>query len=706
MAPRLFSSLLLALIVCLLLGAPAPAGADLPESPSPPQWDPVCYRTNEQVQTFLQNIASNDPQVATLSDAGVSWEGSRHLWLLKLTNFSRPGPKPGIFLLAGQRPRDIAGPEILLRYISYLTQAYGVDPEVTFLLDNRDIYLMPVANPDGYTQVYTNYPSWFKNTDRDDGCNSPQNWGTDLNRNYPFHWNDVGVSNNPCDLSYRGPSPLSEPETQHILSAFEQSGAGLVLSLQAPGPSILYPWGWSSQPAPDLAGLDALGWNLGRLNGTSRQSVRSHNTNNPISGILDDTVYGVYGVPAFTLNIGATIAPQCADLVPIFDAQLPTFLYAAKAVGFNMPGTLGHAFGPTAHSLVITNYGLPITDHDNQFLITVTGVLSSNYGLVTGAVYSIDEPREDGLGTAMSGTFGGTTANISATIDTSGLPNGRHLLLVQGKNDSTHWGVLSSLFFTVTGSVITPSPTPQWPLTPSATPRPSSTRTSTSTSVPVTSTRTPTATATALSATNTATGTPYTPTITPTETPEPPPSATPLPCEEYSDVTPSQFFYRAVDWLTCHHIVSGYDDGTFRPFNPATRAQILKMVVLGEEWELYDPGEPTFSDVLPEDWYYLYVETAFYHGIVGGYQDGTFHPNSNVTRGQLSKVIVSARLWPLLDPTEPHFLDVPRGSTFYTYIETAQAHAVVSGYGDGTFRPDVEATRGQLAKMLYVALTQ
>jgi hypothetical protein len=130
------------------------------------------------------------------------------------------------------------------------------------------------------------------------------------------------------------------------------------------------------------------------------------------------------------------------------------------------------------------------------------------------------------------------------------------------------------------------------------------------------------------------------------------------------------------------------------------------MVVLGEEWELYDPGEPTFWDVLPEDWYYLYIETAFYHGVVGGYQDGSFHPNSNVTRGQLSKVIVSARLWPLLDPTEPHFLDVPRGSTFYTYIETAQAHAVVSGYGDGTFRPDVEATRGQLAKMLYVALTQ
>lgn len=175
---------------------------------------------------------------------------------------------------------------------------------------------------------------------------------------------------------------------------------------------------------------------------------------------------------------------------------------------------------------------------------------------------------------------------------------------------------------------------------------------------------------------------------------------------DYSDVSPSHFFYRAVDWLTCRHIVSGYPDNTFRPYNPATRAQILKMVVMGEEWPIYDPITPTFIDVGPDDWFYEYVETAFYHGIIGGYTDGTFRPNNNVTRGQLSKIIVSARAWPLLDPPDPYFTDVPRDNTFYTYIETALAHGVVSGYGDNTFRPNNDATRGQLSKMLYVALTQ
>jgi hypothetical protein len=54
----------------------------------------------------------------------------------------------------------------------------------------------------------------------------------------------------------------------------------------------------------------------------------------------------------------------------------------------------------------------------------------------------------------------------------------------------------------------------------------------------------------------------------------------------------------------------------------------------------------------------------------------------------------------------PSFSDVPPDSPFYSHIETARYYGVVSGYGDGTFRADLDATRGQLAKMLYVALTQ
>jgi len=160
-----------------------------------------------------------------------------------------------------------------------------------------------------------------------------------------------------------------------------------------------------------------------------------------------------------------------------------------------------------------------------------------------------------------------------------------------------------------------------------------------------------------------------------------------------------------VDWLLCRGIVSGYLDNTFRPNNSATRAQMVKMIVLGEAWPIHAPPAPTFIDVALTDWYYPYIETAVYHSIASGYPDGTFRPNNPVTRSQLCKMIALAQGWPLLDPPTPSFSDVPPGSAFYEYVETARAHAIISGYGDGTFHPYENALRGQLSKMLYVALT-
>ena len=60
--------------------------------------------------------------------------------------------------------------------------------------------------------------------------------------------------------------------------------------------------------------------------------------------------------------------------------------------------------------------------------------------------------------------------------------------------------------------------------------------------------------------------------------------------------------------------------------------------------------------------------------------------------------------WTLLDPPTPTFSDVPVGSPFYQYIETAVCHGVLNGYADGTFRPTANATRGQIAKIVYFAI--
>jgi len=149
--------------------------------------------------------------------------------------------------------------------------------------------------------------------------------------------------------------------------------------------------------------------------------------------------------------------------------------------------------------------------------------------------------------------------------------------------------------------------------------------------------------------------------------------------------------------------ISGYNDGTFRPYNLTTRGQFVKIVVLAFHMPLYEGDEQHFTDVPLDHPFYIYIETANLHGVVSGYADGTFRPYNNVTRGQVAKVAVEAAGYDDLSTSTPTFTDVPTDHTFYGYIETAYAHGMLTGYADGTFRPNADATRGQLSKIADIA---
>jgi hypothetical protein len=112
-----------------------------------------------------------------------------------------------------------------------------------------------------------------------------------------------------------------------------------------------------------------------------------------------------------------------------------------------------------------------------------------------------------------------------------------------------------------------------------------------------------------------------------------------------------------------------------------------------------------FSDVNPTDYFYIPVMDLYSRGAIAGYPDGTFRPYNNITRGQVAKVAVLAMQWPLANPTTATFSDVPVGSTFFEYVETAFAHTVLVGYPDGTFRPNNSAIRAQASKIIYNAIT-
>jgi amidase len=200
----------------------------------------------------------------------------------------------------------------------------------------------------------------------------------------------------------------------------------------------------------------------------------------------------------------------------------------------------------------------------------------------------------------------------------------------------------------------------------------------------------------------------------------------------FSDVQPADYFAAAVHDLACRGVISGYADGTFRPYNLTSRAQMVKIVVLGFGYPIQTPAPAryTFADVPPAHPFWSVIETAGAAGIVSGYTCGGpgepcdgdhrpyFRPYSLVTRGQLSKIVVGGAGWPVLNPPGATFADVDPAHPFYGFVETAAAHSVISGYDCGSpgepcdsdyrpyFRPANDATRGQIAKIVDLALPQ
>lgn len=113
----------------------------------------------------------------------------------------------------------------------------------------------------------------------------------------------------------------------------------------------------------------------------------------------------------------------------------------------------------------------------------------------------------------------------------------------------------------------------------------------------------------------------------------------------------------------------------------------------------------------PGSTFYTYIHCLACRGIINGYPDGTFKPENNVTRGQLSKIVSNSAGFSDT-PTGQQFQDVVSGSTFYDYIYRLAIRGYISGYpcggpgepcGTGNlpyFRPNAFVTRGQISKII------
>lgn len=434
----------------------------------------ACYRTVEETYSSLAALATTHPQLATWTDIGDSWEkaafgdaAGHEIYALKVTNSAIPGPKPVFFLMAAIHAREYVTAELATRFAEELIAKYNVDPDVTWLLDYFEIHIVPHANPDGRKKAEAGQ-LWRKNTNNTNGCAIPSFWGVDLNRNSSFMWNTGGSSSDACNLTYLGASPASEPETQTIetyaRSIFrDQRGAnvsdpapadteGIFVTLHSYSELVLFPWGYTTAPAPNVTALQTLGRKFGYYN--DYQVCTGPACLYSTSGTTDDFTYGELGVASYTFELGQNFFEQCSFFESnILPKNMPALYYAAKAARRPYQTPAGPDVLQTTATITATVSGpallIQATANDTRYDSNGWGIEPSQP--ITAARLTLDAPSwitttHPYSMTAQDGSFDTATESITGMLDITLWEPGKHLIFVEGQDGAGNWGVPTALF--------------------------------------------------------------------------------------------------------------------------------------------------------------------------------------------------------------------------------------------------------------------
>lgn len=156
-------------------------------------------------------------------------------------------------------------------------------------------------------------------------------------------------------------------------------------------------------------------------------------------------------------------------------------------------------------------------------------------------------------------------------------------------------------------------------------------------------------------------------------------------------------------------VVSGLTSTTFGPDQNLTRAQMVKIAMLAFGYQMTDGATPTFKDVNAGDWFAKYIAMAEKAGVVGGYANGTFMPNNNITRAEALKILLAAAAHAynvqsdIFDRWPNNFTDVDQAAWYANYVNFAFANGIVNGKTSTMFAPNDSVTRAEMTKMAELA---
>ena len=297
----------------------------------------------ESLEKKLRALHTQFPQITRLESIGTTHQGRPVLALLISATPGSTGandPKmferPTIMFDGMHHAREIMTPEIVADVADSVLQGFSPANRSArnrsfqtsrWILQNWNIWLVPMLNPDGNNIVWTSDAMWRKNA-KSAGNNKV--YGVDLNRNYAFNWNKCGGSSGSTGSdTYRGDRGLSEPETQAIIKLADSVYPAISLSYHSYSELILYPYGCRGELTGENALIDKVSKELADL--LPRDSGSGNYTPGApwkiLYGVDGDSmshIFGTHGALAYTFEVNTSFQPS-------YDLRQPTVLKHRKA---------------------------------------------------------------------------------------------------------------------------------------------------------------------------------------------------------------------------------------------------------------------------------------------------------------------------------------------------------------------------------------
>lgn len=174
---------------------------------------------------------------------------------------------------------------------------------------------------------------------------------------------------------------------------------------------------------------------------------------------------------------------------------------------------------------------------------------------------------------------------------------------------------------------------------------------------------------------------------------------------DFSDVPTTKHYASAVYELANRNIISGYEDGTFKPAASITRGQAAAIIAKLLKYDTKNVKDPKFKDVASSQWSYGAIAALANADVINGYGDGRFGPNDSITRAQMASILVKAFGFPpyYYSSSENPFTDTQRLASHQTTINILYKMGITSGTTPTTFSPNAPISRAQAAVLITKA---